>query len=674
MNTQAFLQENPGIETVSERDMANAIRALAMDSVQKANSGHPGMPMGMADVATVLFNRFIKLDPLHPQWPDRDRFVLSAGHGSMLQYALHYLIGYPDMPIEELQRFRQLGAKTAGHPEYGHAQGIETTTGPLGQGIATAVGMALAERLLCDRFGEDVVDHYTYVIAGDGCLQEGISHEAIDLAGHLKLSRLIVFWDNNSISIDGPTSLSTSMDQLARFRAAGFDVQDIDGHDFEEIADAITEAKLSDRPSLISCRTIIGKGAPNLQGTEKTHGAPLGDAEIAAARLAIDWPHRPFEVPEAIVETWRNVARRGADERREWCVRLAATPHADDFRQAVQKQLPATLFEELTAFRRDHIEKATKVATRKASEMVLGVINDATKLTIGGSADLTHSNLTITPGMREVSPVDFSGRYIHFGIREHAMAAAMNGIALHGGFVPYGGTFLAFTDYARGAMRLSALMGQQVIYVMTHDSIGLGEDGPTHQPIEHLAMLRATPGINVFRPADIIETAECWELALSYRDRPSVIVLSRQNLPMLRHTHSDENRSNRGAYVLRETAEPRAVTLLATGSEVEIACAAADILRVQHKIAAAVVSMPSWELFEAQTPAYRRSVLAAAPRIGIEAAARLGWDRWIGEKGAFIGMQGFGASAPAPDLYRHFGITPENIVATTRKLINDKEY
>ncbi|PSH68836.1 transketolase [Phyllobacterium brassicacearum] len=674
MNTQAFLQENPEIETVSERHMANAIRALAMDSVQKANSGHPGMPMGMADVATVLFNRFIKLDPLHPQWPDRDRFILSAGHGSMLQYALHYLIGYPDMPIEELQRFRQLGAKTAGHPEYGHAQGIETTTGPLGQGIATAVGMALAERLLSDRFGSETVDHYTYVIAGDGCLQEGISHEAIDLAGHLKLSKLIVFWDNNSISIDGPTSLSTSMDQLARFEAAGFDVQAIDGHDYEAIAEAITRAQSSDLPSLIACRTIIGKGAPNLQGTEKTHGAPLGDAEIAAARLAIDWPHRPFEVPEAIVETWRNVARRGADERREWCVRVAATSRCDEFKQAIQKQLPDALYDELSAFRREHVEKATKVATRKASEMVLGVINNATDMTIGGSADLTHSNLTVTADMRDVSPESFSGRYIHYGIREHAMAAAMNGIALHGGFVPYGGTFLVFADYARGAMRLSALMGQQVIYVMTHDSIGLGEDGPTHQPVEHLAMLRATPGINVFRPADIIETAECWELALKYRDRPSVLVLSRQNLPMLRHAHSDDNRSSRGAYVLRETAEPRAVTLLATGSEVEIACTAADILRGQYKIAAAVVSMPSWELFEAQTPAYRRSVLAAAPRIGIEAAARLGWDRWIGEKGAFIGMQGFGASAPAPDLYRHFGITPENIVATARKLINDKEH
>jgi transketolase len=670
MNTQALLQETPDIETVSERDMANAIRALVMDSVQKANSGHPGMPMGMADVATVLFNRFIKLDPLHPQWPDRDRFVLSAGHGSMLQYALHHLIGYPDMPIEELQRFRQLGAKTAGHPEYGHAQGIEMTTGPLGQGIATAVGMALAERLLVQRFGEDIVDHHTYVIAGDGCLQEGISHEAIDLAGHLRLAKLVVFWDNNSISIDGPTSLSTSMDQLKRFEAAGFDVEEIDGHDYEEIAGAIARARTCDRPSLISCRTIIGKGAPNLQGTEKTHGAPLGDAEIAAARQTIGWTHPAFEVPEDIAESWRDIARRGADERREWCVRVAASPRGDDFRQAVQKQLPAALFEDLAAFRREHVEKATKVATRKASEMTLGVINGATDLTIGGSADLTHSNLTVTPGMRDVTPQNFSGRYIHYGIREHGMAAAMNGLALHGGFIPYGGTFLAFADYARGAMRLSALMGQQVIYVMTHDSIGLGEDGPTHQPIEHLAMLRATPGINVFRPADIIETAECWELALKYTDRPSVIVLSRQNLAMLRAAHSEENRSSRGAYVLRETVEPRAITLLATGSEVEIACTAADMLRGQYKIPAAVVSMPSWELFEAQTPAYRRSVLAAAPRIGIEAAARLGWDRWIGEKGAFIGMQGFGASAPAPDLYRHFGITPEHIVATARKLVN----
>lgn len=668
MNEHA-LKVSPDAVAATDRDMANAIRALAMDGVQKANSGHPGMPMGMADVATVLFNRFLKIDPSHPTWPDRDRFVLSAGHGSMLQYALHYLIGYPDMPIEELKRFRQLGARTAGHPEYGHALGIETTTGPLGQGIATAVGMALAERLSAERYGAELVDHYTYVIAGDGCLQEGISHEAIDLAGHLRLSRLIVFWDNNSISIDGPTSLSTSMNQLARFEAAGFDVQDIDGHDFGAIERAIAQARLSGRPSLISCRTVIGKGAPNLQGSEKTHGAPLGDAEIAAARQEMQWPYPPFEIPETILDRWSGVATRGAEERRKWEVRLAASPNASAFTKAVKKEVPAGLFDNLREFRREHAEKATKVATRKASEMVLGVINNATELTIGGSADLTHSNLTVTKGMDDVTARNFAGRYIHYGIREHGMAAAMNGLALHGGFIPYGGTFLVFSDYARGAMRLSALMGQQVIYVMTHDSIGLGEDGPTHQPIEHLAILRATPGIDVFRPCDIIETAECWELALQSRDRPSVLVLSRQNLPMLRSNHSDDNASNRGAYVLREPAGPRAITLLATGSEVEIACAAADALLADHQISAAVVSMPSWELFEEQTPAYRRAVLGTVPRIGIEAAARLGWDRYIGDAGAFIGMNGFGASAPAPELYRHFGITPEAVVETARGLI-----
>jgi len=668
MNEHA-MKVSPDAAATTDRDMANAIRALAMDGVQKANSGHPGMPMGMADVATVLFNRFLKIDPSHPDWPDRDRFVLSAGHGSMLQYALHHLIGYPDMPIEELKRFRQLGARTAGHPEYGHALGIETTTGPLGQGIATAVGMALAERLSAERYGADLVDHYTYVIAGDGCLQEGISHEAIDLAGHLRLSRLIVFWDNNSISIDGPTNLSTSTNQLARFEAAGFDVQDIDGHDFGAIERAIRQARLSGRPSLISCRTVIGKGAPNLQGSEKTHGAPLGDAEIAAARQELQWSYPPFEIPETILDRWRGVAARGAEERRKWEGRLAASRNATAFTNAVQKEVPAGLFDNLREFRREHVEKATKVATRKASEMVLGVINSATELTIGGSADLTHSNLTLTKGMDDVTARNFAGRYVHYGIREHGMAAAMNGIALHGGFIPYGGTFLVFSDYARGAMRLSALMGQQVIYVMTHDSIGLGEDGPTHQPIEHLAMLRATPGIDVFRPCDIIETAECWELALQSRDRPSVLVLSRQNLPMLRPNHSDDNASSRGAYVLREPEAPRAITLLATGSEVEIACAAADALLADHQISAAVVSMPSWELFEEQTPAYRHAVLGTVPRIGIEAAARLGWDRYIGDTGAFIGMNGFGASAPAPELYRHFGITPEAVVETARGLI-----
>jgi transketolase len=655
--------------TVGERQMANAIRALAMDSVQKANSGHPGMPMGMADVATVLFNRFIKLDPSRPDWPDRDRFVLSAGHGSMLQYALHHLIGYADMPMEELQRFRQLGSRTAGHPEYGHAAGIETTTGPLGQGIATAVGMALAERLLAARFGPDLVDHYTYVIAGDGCLQEGISHEAIDLAGHLKLDRLIVLWDDNSISIDGPTSLATSMDQPARFAAAGWHVERVDGHDAEAVADAIDTARRAAGPSLIACRTIIGKGAPNLAGSEKTHGAPLGDAEIAATRKNIGWTYAPFEVPDEIVSAWRRVAGRGGAARRTWEQRLAASPRRDSFERTVAGKLPGTLFQALYAFRREHMEKATKVATRKASELALEAINGATDLTIGGSADLTHSNLTVTREMRRVAPGDFAGRYLHYGIREHGMAASMNGLALHGGVIPYGGTFLCFADYARGAMRLSALMGQRVIYVMTHDSIGLGEDGPTHQPIEHLAMLRATPNLNVFRPADIIETAECWELALKSEDRPSVLVLSRQNLPMLRLTHSRENRSAGGAYLLREPEQERALTLIATGSEVEIAVAAAEKLGNDYGLAAAVVSMPCWELFEAQTQQHQRAMLGSAPRIAVEAAARLGWDRWIGEKGAFVGMTGFGASAPAPDLYRHFDITSEAVVAAALKLV-----
>ncbi|NGN41301.1 transketolase [Mesorhizobium sp. CGMCC 1.15528] len=654
---------------VSERDMANAIRALAMDAVQKANSGHPGMPMGMADVATVLFNRFIAIDPSNPSWPDRDRFVLSAGHGSMLQYALHYLLGYADMPIEQLQSFRQLGSRTAGHPEYGHALGIETTTGPLGQGISTAVGMALAERMLAARHGDDLVDHHTYVIAGDGCLQEGISHEAIDLAGHLMLDRLILFWDDNSISIDGPTSLSTSMNQPARFEAAGWHVQSIDGHDAEAIAEAIENARQSDRPSLIACKTLIGKGAPNLQGSEKTHGAPLGDAEIAATRENIGWASAPFDVPADILDAWRGIASRGQAKRRIWEQRLAGSPQREVFEAATAGELPDAVFEALNAFRKEHVEKATKVATRKASEMALGAINTATDLTVGGSADLTHSNLTITKGMNRVAPSDYAGSYIHYGIREHGMAAAMNGIALHGGFVPYGGTFLCFADYARGAMRLSALMGQRVIYVMTHDSIGLGEDGPTHQPVEHLAMLRATPNLNLFRPADIIETAECWELALKSKDRPSVLVLSRQNLPMLRHAHSDENRSARGAYVLRETDGPRAATLIATGSEVEIAVAAAEKLQAEHGLATAVVSMPCWELFEEQDADYRKSVLGSAPRVAVEAAARLGWDRWIGDNGAFVGMTGFGASAPAPDLYRHFNITPEAVADAARRLI-----
>ena len=657
----------------SERDMANAIRALAMDAVQKANSGHPGMPMGMADVAAVLFNRFINIDPSKPDWADRDRFVLSAGHGSMLQYSLHYLLGYADMPIEQLQNFRQLGSRTAGHPEYGHALGIETTTGPLGQGIATAVGMAIAERMMAARFGAKLVDHHTYVIAGDGCLQEGISHEAIDLAGHLGLGKLIVLWDDNRISIDGPTSLSTSMNQLMRFKAAGWSTQAVDGHDPEAVAAAIARARKSRKPSLIACRTLIGKGAPNLQGSEKTHGAPLGADEIAATRANIGWPHEPFFVPKNVIASWHAVAERGAVARKAWEARLEVSPRRKAFGEMLASSVGSRVARDLKAFRKEHFEKATKVATRKSSEMALAVINNATSLTIGGSADLTHSNLTVTKGMESIRPGKFKGRYIHYGIREHGMAAAMNGIALHKGFVPYGGTFMVFTDYARGAMRLSALMEQRVIYVMTHDSIGLGEDGPTHQPVEHLAMLRATPNMNVFRPADIIETAEAWELALANEKTPSVLVLSRQNLPMLRDRHNPENQSAKGAYVLRETAGPRDVTLLATGSEVEIAKAASDRLLAENGIRAAIVSMPCWELFEQQPSHYQHPVLGDAPRIAIEAAARLGWDRWIGENGAFIGMHSFGASAPAPDLYRHFGITADAVIARALELTGRRQ-
>ncbi len=653
--------------------MANAIRVLAMDAVQQANSGHPGMPMGMADAVTVLFNRFVKIDPRHPDWPDRDRFVLSAGHGSMLQYALHYLLGYEDMPMTELRRFRQLGSRTAGHPEFGHAAGVETTTGPLGQGLATAVGMALAERMLARRFDARLVDHYTYVVAGDGCLQEGISHEAIDLAGHLKLSRLIVLWDDNRISIDGPTSLSTAMDQPARFQAAGWEVHSVDGHDHEAVAGAIARARKSAKPSLIACRTTIGKGAPNLQGSEKTHGAPLGEEEVRAARVALGWPHGPFEVPQDIIRAWRQVAESGGRQHADWLSRLANSTRRRDFRVAVSGEIDNRVRQNLAAFRAEHFDKSTRAATRKASEMALGVINAACDLTVGGSADLTHSNLTLTPDMKPVRPGDFAGRYLHYGIREHAMAAVMNGLALHGGFIPYGGTFLCFSDYARGAMRLSALMGLRVIYVMTHDSIGLGEDGPTHQPVEHLAMLRATPNLNVFRPADIVETAEAWEIALATADRPSVLALSRQGLPMLRETGTAENLSARGGYVLHETRRARNLTLIASGSEVEIAKAASDRLRDAMDIEAAVVSLPCWELFEAQDEAYRNEVLGNAPRIGIEAAARLGWDRWICEHGRFIGMNGFGASAPGPQLYEHFGITADRVVEAALDLVRQRE-
>ncbi|MHA7971999.1 transketolase [Rhizobium sp. CAU 1783] len=658
---------------VSEQDMANAIRFLAMDAVQKANSGHPGMPMGMADAVTVLFNRFIKIDPSKPDWPDRDRFVLSAGHGSMLLYAIHHLIGYSDMPMSELAAFRQMGSKTAGHPEYGHALGIETTTGPLGQGIATAVGMAIAEQMMAARFGGALANHFTYVVAGDGCLQEGISHEAIDLAGHLKLRKLIVMWDDNRISIDGDTDLSTSMNQIARFRAAGWDAQAVDGHDPQAVAKAIARARKSRKPSLIACRTRIGKGAASMEGSHKTHGAALGDKEIAATREKLGWSYPAFFIPSDIKAAWEDIAVRGRAARKAWEIRRETSRSRKRYEQVVGREIGPELARRLAKFRAEHRGKATKVATRQASQMTLEVINDVTPLTIGGSADLTGSNLTMTAQTKPIAPGDFKGRYLHYGIREHGMGAAMNGIALHGGFIPYGGTFLVFSDYARGAIRLSALMGLPVVYVLTHDSIGLGEDGPTHQPVEHLAMLRATPNLNVFRPADIIETAECWELALTEASTPSALALSRQALPMLRQGESQDNLSARGAYVLRETKGPRDVTLLATGSEVEIAVAAADRLRADRGIEAAVVSMPCWEKFEAQDEAYRNRTLGNAPRIAIEAAGRLGWDRWMGPRGSFIGMQGFGASAPAGDLYRHFGITADHVVAEAQRLCGNSK-
>ncbi len=658
-----------GESEIPSGDMANALRALAMDAVEQAKSGHPGMPMGMADAATVLFSRFMKIDPAKPDWADRDRFVLSAGHGSMLLYAINHLLGYADMGTDQLKRFRQLGSTTAGHPEYGHTLGVETTTGPLGQGLTTAVGMALAERMMNARFGDELVDHFTYVMAGDGCLMEGISHEAIDLAGHLLLGKLIVLWDDNGISIDGATSLSTSTDQLGRFEAAGWDVRRVNGHAHDALIDAIARARNTRRPSLIACRTTIGYGAPTKAGTETIHGAPLGAAEIEGAREHLNWPHAPFEIPSGVRRTWKKIAERGLLASEAWADRLAFSGQREAFEAALAGRLPADFSEKMADHKRALAAEAPKVATRKASEMALAVINEATELTIGGSADLTHSNLTITKGMMPIAACRYGGRYVHYGVREHAMAAAMNGIALHRGFIPYGGTFLVFSDYARGGIRLSALMGQRVVYVLTHDSIGLGEDGPTHQPIEHLAMLRATPNLNVFRPADAVETAEAWEIALRSERTPSVLALSRQNLPTFRTGDVRENLTAKGAYVVREPETLRDVTLLATGSEVEIALDAATRLATEG-VAAAVVSMPCWELFERQHESYRGSVLGEAPRVAVEAAARLGWDRWTGERGLFIGMEGFGASAPASALYGHFGITSDAVARAARDLLN----
>ena len=643
--------------------MANAIRALSMDAVQAANSGHPGLPMGAADVATVLFAHYLKFDPQAPDWADRDRFVLSAGHGSMLLYSLLHLLGYEDMTIEELKNFRQVGARTAGHPEFGHASGIETTTGPLGQGLGNAVGMAIAEAHLAARFGENIVNHKTYVLAGDGCLMEGISQEAITLAGHLKLNKLIVLWDDNQISIDGPVSLADSTDQLGRFAASGWDTIRVDGHDYAEIANALTSAQTATKPVLIACRTVIGYGSPGKQGTSSAHGAPLGEDEVQAAREQLGWTHKPFEVPTSVRDMWRITGLRGCRERKAWENRindLEATEKAEFVRRTAGT-LPEDLHEAVLSYRQHLAEATGPVATRNASQNVLEVINAVVPETIGGSADLTGSNNTRTKAMVPFSADNPSGRFIHWGIREHAMAAAMNGMALHGGIIPYSGTFLVFTDYCRPSIRLSALMKQRVIYVMTHDSIGLGEDGPTHQPIEHLAALRVIPNLNVFRPCDAVETAECWELALEASRTPSILALTRQKLTPTRTKFKKENLCSRGAYDVHSDDDAK-VVIFASGSEVEIAMQASAKL-AKSNIASRIVSVPCMELFHQQDDDYRKLITGDEPvRIAIEAGVRQGWDTLIGVNGTFIGMSTFGASGPHAELYKHFGITVDAAV------------
>ena len=658
--------------------LASAIRVLSMDAVEQANSGHPGMPMGMADVATVLWRKHLKFDASAPNWFDRDRFILSAGHGSMLIYSLLHLTGFEQMTLDQIRNFRQWGAATAGHPEYGHAEGVETTTGPLGQGLATSVGFAMAEAKMRAEFGEELCDHRTWVIAGDGCLMEGISQEAISLAGHLRLGRLIVLWDDNQITIDGAVSLSDSTDQLKRFEASGWRTLSCDGHDPADIDRALTAAKEDDgRPVLVACRTTIGYGSAKKGGTSGVHGSPLGADEIAATRLAYAWEHEPFELPDELVARWREIGAQGRAGREAWAARVDALPadRRNAFASRVAGEPNEALAPAIAALKEKASAEKPKVATRKASEMVLDVVNPILPETIGGSADLTGSNNTKTRDLGIFDAQNRAGRYVHWGIREHGMAAAMNGLALHGGFRPYGGTFLVFTDYARGAMRLSALMGVPVVYVMTHDSIGLGEDGPTHQPVEHLAMLRATPNTWTFRPADVVETAEAWELALTTGSTPSVLALSRQNLPTVRTEHTAENLTARGAYVLREaSAAPKAI-LMASGSEVEIALKAAEDLEAGGT-PTRVVSVPCMELFRDQPEEYRTQVLPEGPvRVAIEAAVRQPWD-WLlmGERGDwkrqdFVGMTGFGASAPADRLYKEFGITPEATVAKVKALL-----
>ena len=671
MDLSALAAQNP-----AHWRKATCIRALTLDAVAAANSGHSGMPMGMADVATVLFEKHLKFDASTPRWPDRDRFILSAGHGSMLIYSLLHLTGYADVTLEQVRNFRQLGAITAGHPEFGHVSGVETTTGPLGQGIANAVGFAMAEENLRARWGAKVMDHYTYCIAGDGCLMEGISQEAIGLAGRHELSRLIVLWDNNDITIDGKVSLSDRTDQVARFKASGWDVFECDGHDPEAIDAAITAAKASPRPAMIACKTHIAIGHA-AQDTSKGHGALTDAAQLQAAKEAYGWAYGPFEIPAELKAEWEAIGARGAAAREEWEARVAMLSNAKqaDFVRAFAGDMPKKLSATIKALKKQVSETAPKVATRKASEMALEVINPVVGETIGGSADLTGSNNTKTGDMGVFDVDNRKGRYVYYGIREHAMAAAMNGMALHGGVRPYGGTFFTFTDYARPSMRLSALMGISVQYVMTHDSIGVGEDGPTHQPVEHLAMMRATPNMLVFRPADAVETAEAWEVALTQKSTPSTLALSRQNLPTVRTEHKTANMVEKGAYVLADATGKRQAILMATGSEVSIAMDARDILQAEG-IGVRVVSMPCMELFAAQDAAYRKRVLPGGPvRVAVEAAVRQGWDQWLlGERGreakaGFVGMSSFGASAPAGELYAHFGITAEAVAAKVRDLL-----
>lgn len=647
------------------KDMANAIRFLSADAIEKSNSGHPGMPLGMADVATVLFSQFIKLNPSEPHWFDRDRFVLSAGHGSMLMYSLLYLLGYKDISINDIKNFRQLGAKTAGHPEYGHLAGIDMTTGPLGQGITSAVGMALAERMIAAKYGDDVCNHYTYVIAGDGCLMEGISEEAISVAGHLKLNKLIVFWDNNNITIDGKVDAANSTDQIKRFEACGWNTIEVDGHCQKAIAKAIVKAQKSKKPTLIACKTTIGFGAPSKCGTSKCHGSPLGAEELENMRRALNWTSAPFEIPDDIIQAWRDAGQRNIGAFKDWQAR--AKSKGKEFNDVINGKLPKGWDKELNQLKETAIAEKTKVATRKASQMCLEAIVPHIPQIVGGSADLAASNLTLTKASKTITAKDYNGNNIMYGIREHAMAAIMNGMALHGGIIPFGGTFFVFSDYMRPAQRLSALMGIRVIYVLTHDSIGVGEDGPTHQPIEHLASYRCMPNILTFRPCDIVETAEAWQIAIETDNKPSILALTRQNLPLLRSS-AKENLTSKGGYVLSEAQNKRQATIIATGSEVSMAMEAKAKL-AEEGIDVAVVSMPCCELFDAQPIDYQEKVLGTAPRIAVEAASKFGWEKYVGLDGDIIGMDGFGASGPAGELFKYFGITVEEVVDSVKDLI-----